>query len=489
MNSYFLFCCFFHRSVIFIMRVPCSAQIHHGNERLMDNRKVIKNATAVLSYESPRCAKTFSRVVLRVLSSSEEEEFPLSKIGDARVCKRKVDQDDVSVTITQRCPPATITLTGSPGSNKVVELAKAIGKLCVEKQIPKDMFHLISTHNGRKDFVKSIPVSLVVTEKKDYPPANYSKQLRHVALIDLRIRYFDRRLLKLTHLTTLTVTGNRLQEVPEICFLPFIQVVDLSYNEIKVWEPTTLVGPGQRTLRVINLNNNLLEYGPGNLYWLKKLERIDMSCNKLLFLPHNLPENKFLRHLNFKKNNMIAFPVFHRQRGIQFENMDLSDCSLRLYPLPPPSYGFSTEKNCRICKNIDSGLHESDRLRHTHVPTLQAMAGSAVIQKGDFNFDLEAVPKDIVRYLSRFYYCFCGQWKCGTYAKYHGWLKLPAGNNFSEAFSTSTLHMDGLPDGFARFVTFACSHTCAVFCKKYLPDFRVPITSPKISDCRLVRFL
>jgi len=112
---------------------------------------------------------------------------------------------------------------------------------------------------------------------------------------------------QLIHLSTLTLTSNKLRQIPdEIKTLENLRHLNLSYNQIKFLNEDLFLKLNQ--LETLNLSHNLLENLPTFSTENKKLAILNLSHNQLENLPDFPAELENLSHIDLSSNQFKVFP-------------------------------------------------------------------------------------------------------------------------------------------------------------------------------------
>ena len=142
----------------------------------------------------------------------------------------------------------------------------------------------------------------------------------------------------LVNLLTLTLTGNRLVQLPEqIGCLQRLRHLNLSYNQIRTIDDQFFAGLNE--LETLNLSNNALEHLPqlsqeNN----RKLAVLNLSHNRLQSLDSLSSALEHLAHVDLSSNLFDEFPStllsMHSLKNLVFESNQLTQVPCQLSQLP-----------------------------------------------------------------------------------------------------------------------------------------------------------
>lgn len=174
------------------------------------------------------------------------------------------------------------------------------------------------------------------------------RNLRKLGFFSNHIKMISFKINNLVSLTKLDLSNNLLEHLPdEITQLKKLEWINLSNNRLK--SLPRLFG-NLTNLEELGLGNNELEYLPciDNLRNLKvfsafnnrlsnfnisspSIRRIDLSGNKIRYLPANILQTIYLHNINLK-NNLISKIDIKRRQKFYFGNIDLGDNFLEVVP-------------------------------------------------------------------------------------------------------------------------------------------------------------
>ncbi|UJR11692.1 hypothetical protein I4U23_015873 [Adineta vaga] len=169
------------------------------------------------------------------------------------------------------------------------------------------------------------------------------------------IEYLSKDIEKLVHLSTLTLTSNKLIELPnEMKHLTNLRHLNLSNNQIehlnddlfeKLIQLETLnlsqnrlenfpkFSPENQKLAVVNLSHNQLEHLPDFPIELENLSSIDLSSNRFQEFPETLLQLHSLKTILIESNQLKEIPSqlsqLHKLKELRFKSNPLKDNRLK----------------------------------------------------------------------------------------------------------------------------------------------------------------
>lgn len=166
---------------------------------------------------------------------------------------------------------------------------------------------------------------LVVTRRVDYPLTKpFPQQIQNLVISNCYMKKFDRRILLLKELTSLSLSDNIFKEIPlgitNMAKLSELSLVNNNINEID-WK--LISGPLSVSLRFLDLRNNNLEYLPSTFCGFRNLVHLKLDGNKLGLLPQRIGNLANLRFLTASANKLKLLPF--SLRNLRLESLDLSN--------------------------------------------------------------------------------------------------------------------------------------------------------------------
>ncbi|XP_067000815.1 leucine-rich repeat protein 1 isoform X2 [Anabrus simplex] len=263
-----------------------------------------------------------------------------------------------------------------------VELAHflKIIQLCLNADVP---LKSIKFSVPSKKIPGKVKNQLKILKKSEYPVNGFPRNLEVLEVISLDQNQVDPRILCLENLTTLNMSQNNLQKIPEeINLLNKLSVLVLSKN---------LLGRGRhgdwmwvnggnlaRSLKKLDLACNEMKFIPDQIVKLRALTCLDISQNNLDQLPPGLGKLSNLRFLNIASNELTYLPCSARMLNLQ----DI-DISQNTWIVPPKVTRLSVI-----------------------VPSLREYAARVVVNKR-VPYTHHDVPLCMSHYLDTAKYCVC----------------------------------------------------------------------------------
>jgi Leucine-rich repeat (LRR) protein len=161
---------------------------------------------------------------------------------------------------------------------------------------------------------------------------------------------------KLIHLSTLTLTSNKLREIPnEIKNLENLRHLNLSNNQLKnlpkdlflnlnsletlnlsnnlLEELPSFSDEKNKKLAIINLSHNQLQILPDFPQQLENLSQIDLSSNQFQIFPNTLLHLNSLKIISIDSNQLTEIPCqlsqLHKLKELRFKSNPLKDNRLK----------------------------------------------------------------------------------------------------------------------------------------------------------------
>ena len=167
------------------------------------------------------------------------------------------------------------------------------------------------------------PVKLVVKSRGQYPVEGFSSSLENVQAIGIGLNKIDSRLLFLSSLHHLDLSGNLIKTIPEgvkdLCLVE----LKLSGNKIANFPEILCYSSGNlaNNLRTLDLSRNQLSFLPNSFVQLRLLVQLKLDCNELQVLPRNFGRLANLRFLSVSSNKLAVVP--HSFVRLSLESLDL----------------------------------------------------------------------------------------------------------------------------------------------------------------------
>ena len=165
---------------------------------------------------------------------------------------------------------------------------------------------------------------MTVLSRKDYPLKNgFPSSLESLTINRCVLQKFDSRILKLRHLNTLDLSGNKLSSLPDsLETLENLRCLNLSHNQIQLFPECITRGACAERLRVVDLSSNQITYIPKRIQTMRNLNSLKLNRNSLASIPHSFGSIKELRRLELSNNQLMCLPWSFTQ--LEFDFLDVS---------------------------------------------------------------------------------------------------------------------------------------------------------------------
>jgi len=145
--------------------------------------------------------------------------------------------------------------------------------------------------------------------------------------------HFCDKVTEMSNLRWLRLNRTQLSLLPEeMDKFSKLEVLTISHNKLKELHRGNL--PSILSLRVVNVSHNMLRDSglPSDLFKVKDLATLDLSCNELTKVPEDLFHAKNIIVLSLSNNRITSIPgaLFVNLSGVQ--HMDLSNNDLQSLP-------------------------------------------------------------------------------------------------------------------------------------------------------------
>ena len=201
-----------------------------------------------------------------------------------------------------------------------------------------------------KDFDKP-PKRLVVRSRGDYPIKGFQSSLEIIEAVSIGLSRVDRRIIALGSLQKLDLSNNLVKSIPEAMKDMTLVELKLAGNQLAEIPSEFCYGTLAQSLRSLDLSRNRLTYLPVSLPELKSLVNLKLDCNELQLLPRGFGKLQQLKFFSASSNKLAVLPY-------SFSRLTLD--SLDLFGNPLSASGL-----LKKCSNL--GL-----------PRLQELAGRVI---------------------------------------------------------------------------------------------------------------
>lgn len=224
-------------------------------------------------------------------------------------------------------------------------------RLSPQEQCGSSIRPLSLLQPSKKQHIDKPKTKLVIKTRGDYPIKGFPESLEIVQATGISLNRIDRRILQLKNIRNVDLSGNVIKEIPEC--IKDVRLVELKLSGNKILEFPDIVCCGEitKTLKVLDMARNHLEYLPNNFSSFKVLVQLKLDCNELQVLPRRFGKMASLKYFSASNNKLVVLPP-------TFPKLTLE--SLDLFGNP-----FSASGLMRTCKDL--GL-----------PTLKELAGRVI---------------------------------------------------------------------------------------------------------------
>ncbi|VDO03857.1 unnamed protein product [Rodentolepis nana] len=151
---------------------------------------------------------------------------------------------------------------------------------------------------------------LLIEELKNYPVgSSFPTTLKSLHIKGIKLDNFDTRILRLTHLSILTIEGSNISAITkDIAKLSLVRL-SLNSNSIEVWPSIFKESPLSSFLTHLNLSGNKITSLPMDFWNLENLETLNLNDNQLIGVPPvNLHRVRRLRDVFLRNNRLRCLP-------------------------------------------------------------------------------------------------------------------------------------------------------------------------------------
>ncbi|XP_065669827.1 leucine-rich repeat protein 1 isoform X1 [Hydra vulgaris] len=273
--------------------------------------------------------------------------------------------------------------------------------------------------------------SLSIHEKSSYPiKTSFPILLEKLEVNNCFLKKFDIRILKLVNLKRLDLSSNCLNSLPvSMDMLTSLNYICLSNNLFTEFPMSLLAVSFTKSLKFLDISSNKIKYLPSRLSVLNELVTLNLAKNEIEYLPGNFGLLKNLKYLYTSGNLLNTIPwTFQRLRLIHFE-FDNALCNL---------YNPSSS----ICHSFES------------IHSLFELAARCII-KNRVGFCTDLIPRSIATQLNNAKFCPCGSPCISNY--------IPYVKSFDLCQVSQELSTDGCRAGgklMANMIGYLCCMKC-----------------------------
>ncbi|KAA3674176.1 LRR-repeat protein 1 [Paragonimus westermani] len=396
---------------------------------------VIDSLSGNAVHTRPKAALLMLRVnhsgaTLKIVFSDSSKEFKLTN-NIVKLYARYFA--DGNLTIRLRVPAKDIMLRKAD-PNMLAKFLKMLNDLIsgvalAERSISMTGSLSKSLLNPRKMHIK---------RRDDYPLGkSFPTDLRELNARSLKLRTFDPRLLALSSLCHLELGVNQIEQIPvEIARLN-LSVLCLEDNMLTAWPSIEENSPLARSLEILDLSRNKLDWLPDDFWILKCLTSVNLSHMGLRGLPAAyLHHVRHLTNLRLDDNHLTCLP---------FSVSLLSQCTI------------SVCNNRFVCVDPSPEV-----LTSSVVPTLVACSSQTCARTFSLDFLQARLPWRLYVQFAVFRRCLCCRKFCGIQPE-RVILSLPRSY-------TLCCDRDNLPSFICHLCCTSCVHTFRQYRWKYIPS-------------------
>ncbi|ODM97172.1 Leucine-rich repeat protein 1 [Orchesella cincta] len=250
---------------------------------------------------------------------------------------------------------------------------------------------LSKTETAKLKKVLTTNLKVVSVKKRENYPKEFPSSLEQVKIVEVGLRKIDTRLFRLKHLTVLDLSGNKLKSIDALANLPSqLQTLVLSRNEIEDLSWNFFSNVAFQRLQRLDLSRNRLAALPESILDLESLINADFSRNYLLCLPYNWISMKNLQTMDVSGNEISFLPA--TLACLNLTKLDLSQNPELQLPLISNQFG-------------------TDFVGYSTIPTLFEKATEAIMTLSrKRKLPLHILPKTTQKFLRGSKYCVgCGR--------------------------------------------------------------------------------
>ncbi|KAM3183707.1 hypothetical protein ACTXT7_009816 [Hymenolepis weldensis] len=151
---------------------------------------------------------------------------------------------------------------------------------------------------------------LLIERLKDYPVgSSFPTSLKNLHIKSIKLDSFDTRILRLTHLSILTIEGSNISAITkDIAKLSLVRLC-LNSNSIVSWPSVSRESPLSSFLTHLDLSGNRITRLPMDFWNLENLETLNLNDNQLIGVPPvNLHRIRRLSNISLRNNQLRCLP-------------------------------------------------------------------------------------------------------------------------------------------------------------------------------------
>ena len=331
-------------------------------------------------------AKMSNDVVHLVYCTTKNKQGIKHKVKDNVECIFARFIQEGKATIQLKEPPVNISISNAQPS-ELKSLLFAV-KLANKGDSLTNRGILSSMAPARAKHVQRPKSKMVISSKQDYSVCNgFPSTLERLTVTNCDLPQIDLRIFSLKALVELNLGSNCIKNISDsISNLPNLAMLNLSSNVIDHIPESVFLE--HSNLTTLDLSHNKLEFLPNSICKLKKLWHLNVSHNCIKCLPRHIGQLSNLRKLFLAHNHLLFLPssiLFLRllESLDVFENHFLNFCNL---VVNRTEINFST------------------------IPSLLELAG-AIVRKTKMHYNnVNYVPYPLIHFLDSALQCCCGKY-------------------------------------------------------------------------------
>ena len=175
-----------------------------------------------------------------------------------------------------------------------------------------------------QDVFEASKKEMKIKSRKDYPLSKpFPASLCKLSINNCGLVKFDHRIRKLSMLTVLNLSGNKLSELPDsLEELSWLKELYLAKNKF-LNIPSAIFGPKIRSsLRLLDMSGNTLQEIPSHISLLQKLTNLKLDNNNISSLPYNIEMLSSLKYISIAQNKLKILP--YGICTLSIDSLDLS---------------------------------------------------------------------------------------------------------------------------------------------------------------------
>ena len=165
------------------------------------------------------------------------------------------------------------------------------------------------------------PTKLVIKSRGDYPIQGFPSTLETIQANEIGLHRIDRRILELMSLRCLDLSGNDIKTLPEEMKVLALAELKIAGNSLSEFPIGLCYGNLAENLKTLDVSRNKLDFLPHTFSQFKSLIQLKLDCNKLQLLPRTFGKLSSLRYLSASSNQLAVLP--HSFSKLQLESLDL----------------------------------------------------------------------------------------------------------------------------------------------------------------------